>query len=103
MANLSTQQLAEILIGIARAQQAIVDAMESTRPGFKSTHFMPTLQTAARVREFNRVPTLADLPVRVLMDCQRRGGPDAEQLRVDLEVLLAPAADDGQSLDMTQA
>ena len=35
MADITTHQLAELLIGIARAQQAIVEAAESQRAGFK--------------------------------------------------------------------
>ncbi|HTP94587.1 MAG TPA: hypothetical protein VMK05_01955 [Burkholderiales bacterium] len=99
MAEVNTEQLAEILVGIARAQYAIVEAMESARPGFKMTHFAPILQTAARTREFNRPPALVDFPARVLNDCQRRGGPDLGQVLRDLEALLG--GDDPASLDMT--
>lgn len=107
MANLTTQQLAELLVGIARAQQAIIDAVESQRPGFKMTHFAPTLQTASRAREFNRQPTLGDFPARVLTECQRRGGPDIAQVQKDLESLLAQqpaaAAAGDESLDLTKS
>ena len=39
--SISTQQLAEILIGVARSQQAIIDAVESMKAGFKSTYLDP--------------------------------------------------------------
>jgi hypothetical protein len=60
----TTEQLAQILLGIARAQQAIVDALENSRAGFKSTHFRPALETASRIRA-NRPETLTDYPARL--------------------------------------
>ena len=62
MPNLSTQQLAELLVGIARAQQAIIDAIESSKAGFKSTHLAPALTNVARVRDTHRPMQLGDLP-----------------------------------------
>ncbi|UCF74566.1 MAG: hypothetical protein JSU71_09780 [Betaproteobacteria bacterium] len=87
MVNISSQQLAELLIGIARAQQAIVDAVESQRAGFKA-HVASTLQTAARSRSTGHTPTLMDFPSRVLLAHQGRSGPDLEQITRDLEALL---------------
>ncbi|OGA46336.1 MAG: hypothetical protein A3G24_04500 [Betaproteobacteria bacterium RIFCSPLOWO2_12_FULL_62_13] len=114
MSNLTTQQLAEILLGIARAQQAIIDAMENSKAGFKSTHFRPMLETASRVRS-NRVESLTDYPSRLLLMMLGRTGPDLSQVVKDLEALLsqqptsaeAPVANtyapavDPDSLDMT--
>jgi hypothetical protein len=54
MATLNTHQLAQIVVGIARAQQAIVDAIESAKPGFRSTHLSPALMNVARVRDTHR-------------------------------------------------
>lgn len=116
MSNPTTEQLAEILIGIARTQQAIVDAMENSKVGFKSTHFRPMLETASRIRS-NRNETLADFPARLLLQFLGRNGPELSQVAKDLETLLAqqptapgdaaapapaaaPAAD-AASLDMT--
>ncbi|HUO43663.1 MAG TPA: hypothetical protein VMT94_01975 [Burkholderiales bacterium] len=90
--NLTTHQLAEILIGIARSQQAIIDAIESSKAGFKGTHLAPALDSAAKIRANNRPPTLAELPSRVLLQCQGRAGPNVEQIKKDLEALLAPPA-----------
>ena len=59
MANISNRQIAELLVGIARAQQAIVEAIESSRPGFRSTHLSPALMNAARVRDTHRPLQLA--------------------------------------------
>ncbi|MBI4204185.1 MAG: hypothetical protein HY527_04095 [Betaproteobacteria bacterium] len=118
MSNITTQQLAEILLGIVRAQQAIIDALENSKAGFKSTHFRPMLETASRIRS-NRTETLADFPARLLLQTLGRNGPELSQVVADLEALLAqqpspaaapdpasanayaPAADVA-SLDMTQ-
>ena len=89
MAEISTQQLAEILIGIARSQQAVVDAIESAQAGFKSKHLSPNLQAAAKLRSMDYVATLQDLPARVLLQCQGRTGPDMPQLIATLEAMLA--------------
>lgn len=88
MANLTTQQLAELLVGIARAQQAIVEAAESQRAGFRS-HLAPALQTAARNRNTGHAPTLMDFPARVLLAHQGRNPPDVAQVMRDLEALLS--------------
>ena len=87
MANITSQQLAELLIGIARAQQAIVEAAESQRAGFKG-HLGSTLQTAARNRNTGHTPTLMDFPARILLAYQGRTGPDTEQITRELESLL---------------
>ena len=87
--NVSTQQLAEILIGIARSQQAIIDAVESMKAGFKGTYLGPALDSAARIRSTGRALTLQDFPARVLVQCQGRAGPNLEQVVKDLEDLLS--------------
>ena len=48
--NVTTQQLAELLIGIARAQQAIIDAVEFAKGGFKGTYLAPALDGVAKIR-----------------------------------------------------
>jgi hypothetical protein len=105
MANITTQQLAELIIGIARAQQAFADALESQKAGFKANHLGPALDNAGKVRVTTRPPTLQEFPSRVLLQCLGRAGPNAEQIARDLEALLLvqpPAAAAGeQSLDMT--
>lgn len=121
MTTVTTQQLAELLVGIARAQYAVVEAMDAARPGFRATHASPAITTAARIRDPNRQTTLADLPSRVLLQCQSRTGPDVAAVLRDLEQLIArsvdaapavavasaapaaaPAADGDDSLDMTK-
>ncbi len=115
MANITTQQLAELIIGVARSQQAIIDAMESQKAGFKGSHLASALDNAAKSRVTTRPLTLQELPSRALLQCMGRSGPNVEQLTRDLDALLsgqagAPAAtattpaapaDGGQSLDMT--
>ncbi len=68
--NLSTAQLAELLAGIARAQQAVVDAIDKSQPGFRGTYLLPTLNVAANLR----IPEarLLDLPSRILLRSQGR-------------------------------
>ncbi len=89
MENFSSKQLAELLIGIARSQQVIVEAVESARPGFKMTHLTPVLHAAAKLRNTNHVATLTDLPARLLLQCQGRVGPDIELVVRDLEEMLS--------------
>ena len=106
MAIPTTQQLAELIVGIARMQQAVVDAIESQKAGFKGSHLAPTLDNVAKTRVTNRPLTLQELPARVLIQCMGRAGPSVEQVTRDLEVLLGGSrnqgeAGGGQSLDMT--
>ncbi|MGH8742165.1 MAG: hypothetical protein ACREUN_14695 [Burkholderiales bacterium] len=110
MANVTTQQLAELIIGIARSQQAIIEALESQKAGYRGTHLAPALDNAAKSRVTTRPLTLQEFPARVLMQCMGRAGPNVEQLTRDLEALLGgqaaavpvPAEGGGESLDMTQ-
>jgi hypothetical protein len=84
MLQISAQQLAELLSGIARAMT-----------GAKSTHIMPALGNVAHLRDRPQA-TLVDLPVRILMSYESRVGPDLAAIQRDLERLLgggsAPAA-----------
>jgi len=87
--NLTTQQLAEILIGIARSQQALIEAIESMKAGFKGTYLAPALDSVAKVRATGRPLLLQEYPARVLLQCQGRAGPNVEQIVRDLEALLS--------------
>ena len=89
MAEITTQQLAELLIGIARSQQAVVDAIDSAQAGFKMKYFSPVLQSTAKLRNMDYTATLQDLPARVLLQCQSRSGPDLAQVVQELEAMLA--------------
>ena len=102
MPNVSTQQLAELLVGIARAQQAIIDAIESSKAGFKSTHLTPALMNAGRVRDTQRALQLGDLPARVLMQCMGRNGANVAQIAKDLETLIGRDEPASDTLDMTK-
>lgn len=117
MADITTPQLAQLILGIARAQNAMIEALENSKAGFKSTHFRPAVETASRLRS-NLPETLADYPSRLLLQMLGRTAPDSDRVLRDLEALLnapvaatvaptqsAPAAgpaDDDNSLDMTQ-
>ena len=90
--NLTTQQLAEILIGVARSQQAIIEAVESMKAGFKGTHLAPALESVAKIRSTGRPLSLLEFPARVLMQCQGRVGPNVDQVAKDLELLLSGTA-----------
>jgi len=87
MQIISSQHLAELLLGIARTQAAMVQALESQTAGFRSAHAVPALQDAARLREHPE-PTLADLPARILLASLGRSGPDMAAIVKDLERLL---------------
>jgi len=87
--NLTTHQLAEILIGVARSQQALIEAIESMKAGFKGTYLAPALDSVAKIRATGRPLMLQEFPARVLLQCQGRAGPNVEQIVRDLEALLA--------------
>ncbi|HEX2651713.1 MAG TPA: hypothetical protein VHN19_17425 [Burkholderiales bacterium] len=91
MAQPTAQQLAELLIGIARAQAAVVNGLESEFAGIRSGRVMPSLQNAAHLRD-HPDPTLVDLPVRVLLASFGRTGPDAAAIARDLERLFSGAS-----------
>lgn len=68
--NFSTEQIAELLAGIARSQQAIIDAIESENGGWRNTHLLPKLNTAANMRL--ATSRLLDIPSRILLRSQGR-------------------------------
>jgi hypothetical protein len=105
MQILSSQHLAELLMGIARAQAAIVQAMENESAGFRSTRAMPALQNVAHMRDHPE-PTLVDLPVRILLASLGRSGPDAAAIVQDLERLCvgkSSGGSPGDDLDFAKA
>jgi hypothetical protein len=93
MAQPTTQQLAELLIGIARAQTALIQGLESALGGVKTQHILPQLQNLAHLRDHPE-PTLIDLPVRILLTSQGRVPPDPATVVRELERLFSapPAA-----------
>ena len=92
--NLTTDHLADILIGIARAQNAVIDAFDRANPGFRTQHAVPLITLAANMRAGD--PRMIDLSSRILMRLQGRVALDAAQVKADLERLMsgkaAPAA-----------
>ena len=84
--EISSQQLAELLIGIARAQAALIQGLENEMAGFRSGRAAPALQNVAHLRD-HPLPTLTDLPVRLLISSLGRVGPDAAVVAKDLERL----------------
>ena len=84
--EISAQQLAELLAGIARAQAAVVNGLESEFAGVRSGRVMPALQNVAHLRD-HPDPTLTDLPVRVLLSTMSRVAPDTAAIARDLERL----------------
>ena len=82
---MNNQQLAELLAGIAKANNAILDAMDRANPGFKSMHLAPVLNVAANVRTAE--PRLIDLPARILLRYQGRAAVDVDAIRADLDRL----------------
>jgi hypothetical protein len=86
--EISAQQLAELLLGIARTQAAIVQGLENEFAGVRSGRIVPALQNVAHLRDHPQ-PTLTDLPVRVLLATLGRQVPDAAAIVRDLERLLS--------------
>lgn len=87
MLQISAQQLAELLTGIARAQAAVVQGLESELAGVKSGRVVPAVQNVAHLRDHPQ-PTLVDLPVRLLLASMGRVGPDPAVVAKDLERLI---------------
>lgn len=88
MLEISAQQLAELLIGIARAQAAVVHGVDSAMAGTKTQHIVPALQNAGHLRDHPE-PTLTDLPVRILLTSQGRVPPDPAVIARELERLFS--------------
>jgi hypothetical protein len=108
MLQITAQQLAELLLGIARAQAGIVQGLESEMAGVRSGRIIPALQNVAHLRDHPN-PTLTDLPVRVLLGTLGRSVPDTASIVRDLERLFgggsaaAPAAAaPGENLDFSK-
>src|SRR5262245_35590310 len=90
--EISAQQLAELLAGIARAQAAIVNGLENELAGVRSGRIIPALQNVAHLRDHPQ-PTLTDLPVRIVLNSLgRTGGPDIAAVVADLERLCGGGA-----------
>ena len=81
--NLTTEQLAELLAGIARSQQAIIDAIESESGGWRNTHLLPKLNTASNMRLASS--RLLDIPSRILLRSQGRVPMDVATIARALE------------------
>ena len=91
--ELSSDQLADLLIGIARAQNALIDAIERAEPGFRSGHAVPVLNVAANTRVGD--PRMIDLPSRILLRLQGRVAIDPQAVKADLERLTGAKAAPG--------
>ena len=105
--QISAQQLAELLLGIARTQAAMIQGLENEMAGIRG-RIIPALQNVAHMRDHPQ-PTLTDLPVRVLLGTLGRQVPDAAGVVRDIERLIggggesaAPAAAaPGENLDFS--
>ena len=107
MLQISAQQLAELLAGIARAQAAIVNGLESELAGVRSGRIIPAVQNAAHLRDHPE-PTLVDLPVRVLLGAMGRIPPDPAVIAKDLQRLIGGATTavqtgGGENLDFSNS
>ena len=94
MLQVSAQQLAELLSGIARAQAAVVLGLETATPGTRSNYVLPAIQNVSHLRDHPN-PTLIDLPVRMLLSYMRRVGPDIDAVARELERLLGGGTEGG--------
>lgn len=106
MLTISAQQLADLLIGIARAQAAVIHGVDNAMAGTKTQFIVPALQNAAHLRD-HPDPTLVDLPVRILLTSQGRVPPDPALVVRELQRLLggtpAAAQPAGGALDFSAA
>ena len=91
MLQITAQQLAELLLGIGRAQAAMVQGLENEMAGVRSGRVIPAVQNAAHLRDHPN-PTLVDLPVRIFLTSMGRVGPDPAAIAKDLERLLGAGA-----------
>jgi hypothetical protein len=91
MLQITAQQLAELLLGIARAQAGIIQGLENEMAGVRSGRIIPALQNVAHLRDHPN-PTLTDLPSRVLLGTLGRAVPDAASIVRDLERLFGAEA-----------
>jgi hypothetical protein len=89
--SVTNEQLAELLSGIAKAQQAIIDAVERAEGGWKNNHLIPILNVAANMRQPD--PRLVDLPARILLRYQGRAAVDSAAIIADLERLFSQPVD----------
>jgi len=85
--EISATQLAELLIGISRAQASIVQGLESEFAGIRSGRIIPQVQNSAHLRDHPE-PTLVDLPVRMLLTSMGRIPPDPAVITRELERLI---------------
>lgn len=90
MLQITSQQLAELLTGIARAQAALVQGLENEMAGVRSGRVVPAVQNMAHLRDHPQ-PTLVDLPVRLFLASMGRVGPDPTVVAKDLERLFGGA------------
>src|SRR4029077_20459751 len=79
--NLTSDRLADLLIGIARAQNAVIDAIDRANPGFRSQHATPLITLAANMRAGD--PRMIDLSSRILMRLQGRVAIDPARVKGD--------------------
>ncbi len=88
MSNMTTKQVAQLMLGVARSQLAMLDAVESIKAGFKATHMRGILESASRIRS-NSPETLSDFPSRLLLQMLGRNPPALDRVAHDLEVLVS--------------
>ena len=103
MLQISAQQLAELLVGIGRAQAAMVQGLENELGGVRSGRIVPAVQNAAHLRDHPN-PTLVDLPVRIFLGSMGRVGPDPAVVAKDLERLFGGGGSDpsAPAMDFTK-
>ncbi|UVE64767.1 hypothetical protein L2Y90_13005 [Burkholderia pyrrocinia] len=81
---LTNDQLADLLVGIARSQKAIIDAVtqhlgHANGRAFLGGAVIPALQGAAAIANHGQ-PTFHDLPSRILLQIQGAPRPGAPRL-----------------------
>lgn len=81
---LTNEQLADLLVGIARSQKAVIDSLklhlgQADGLKFQAGALIPTLQGAAAIAHHGQ-PTFHDLPSRILLQIQGAPRPGVPRL-----------------------
>ena len=92
---ISNEQLAELILGFAKSQNAIIEALThhfgdgTAGTRFRDQYVTPTLHNYARIRDHAENPTFEDLPAQVLWRLQGSHKANDQPIKEWLEQELA--------------
>jgi hypothetical protein len=90
MTELTTEQISKLLVGIARAQSAVIKALVPNNPAATAPIIQSLQLTAGLNRQPQQPMTLEDLPTRILLNLVTSGqAPNLEAwIQTELSKLL---------------